>query len=205
MIAIINYGIGNLASVRNMLRKVGEYEIEITNDIDLLKDADKLILPGVGKFDYGMERLRESGLVDQLTDLVIDKKKIILGICLGAQLMTKRSDEGKLQGLGWVDGETVSFDRTRLGDFDKIPHMGWNYTEPHKDVVLFKDMHTDPRFYFVHSYHLKMNNARDVWLTTEYGYQFCSAYQHNNIYACQFHPEKSHKFGMKLMENFVAL
>jgi glutamine amidotransferase len=188
-----------------MLRKVGEYEVEITNDIDLLKDADKLILPGVGKFDYGMERLHESGLVDQLTDLVIDKKKTILGICLGAQLMTKRSDEGQLPGLGWVDGETVSFDRTLLNDSDKIPHMGWNYTETSKDVVLFQDMYTDPRFYFVHSYHLKMNNTEDEWLTTEYGYKFCSAYQHNNIYACQFHPEKSHKFGMKLMENFVAL
>ncbi len=205
MIAIINYGIGNLASVRNMLRKVGEYDVEITKEVDTIQAADKLILPGVGKFDYGMQRLNESGLVEPLSTMVLEDKKPILGICLGAQLMTRSSDEGKLPGLGWAKGKTVAFDRSKLSDSDKVPHMGWNYTLPAKKVDLFESMHANPRFYFVHSYHLEMDDKSDVWLTTEYGYDFCSAYQHENIFACQFHPEKSHKFGMKLMENFVAL
>lgn len=205
-IAIINYGIGNLTSVKNMLRKAGADDVVITSDEEQIRNASKLILPGVGHFDYGISKLHESGLVEVLNDLVLNDKKTILGICLGAQLMTASSEEGEKPGLGWVDGKTIAFDRSKLPNETKIPHMGWNYVDEQKACKLFDEMHSDPRFYFVHSFHLEMNNPADVWLTTNYeGYEFCSAYQHNNIFACQFHPEKSHKFGLKLMENFVTL
>ncbi len=205
MIVIINYGTGNLTSVQNMLRKVGVADVKISSDAEDIQKATKLILPGVGRFDYGMQKLKESGLVDTISSRVLNDKIPILGICLGAQLMTKKSDEGIENGLGWIDAETVLFDKTKLASDQKIPHMGWNYTTSKKDTALFDAMREDPRFYFVHSYHLVMNDPTDVWLTTNYGYEFCSAFQRDNIYACQFHPEKSHKFGMKVMENFANL
>lgn len=205
MITIINYGIGNLKSVENMLKKAGAEDVIISGVKDDIEDADKLILPGVGHFDYGMQMLNNSGLVPEINKKVIESKLPILGICLGAQLMTKRSDEGSVPGLGWVDAETVAFKKEDLPEGNKIPHMGWNYVKSKKELPLFNDMYPNPRFYFVHSFHFKLHNEEDEWLLTNYGYEFCAAYQKDNIYACQFHPEKSHKFGLKLMENFVRL
>mgnify|MGYP005845250055 CR=1 FL=1 len=204
-IVIIDYGAGNLKSIKNMLRKAGHTEVIISNQQDEITNADKLILPGVGHFDYGMNKLHESKLIPSLTHQVMKQKIPILGICLGAQLMTQGSDEGEEKGLGWVNGKTVAFDKNKLSKQYKIPHMGWNEVNSQKDAKLFQNMPQPSRFYFVHSYHLYMYNQEDVWLTTHYGYTFCAAYQHENIFACQFHPEKSHKFGLQLIKNFVAL
>jgi len=202
MITIIDYGIGNLMSISNMLKRIGTVSV-MSNLAEDIEKADKLILSGVGNFDYGITKLNESGLIPIIERRVFEDKIPILGICLGAQLMTKRSDEGKVIGLGWVDAETISFDKSKFTNNEKIPHMSWNNVNSKKECVLFNDMPQEPRFYFVHSYHLKMNNPEDVWLTSNYGYEFCAAYQHENIFATQFHPEKSHKFGMKLLENFA--
>lgn len=204
-ITIINYGAGNLLSVKNMLRKAGASEVLISNKQEDIEKAGKLILPGVGHFDYGMTKLKESGLIPLLTKKIMEQKTPILGICLGAQLMTESSEEGKVNGLGWVKGKTIAFDQTKLPANYKIPHMGWNEVAINKSSSLFNNMPEKARFYFVHSYHLAMENAADVWLTANYGYDFCAAYEHENIYACQFHPEKSHKFGLQLMKNFIVL
>jgi|ETNmetMinimDraft_23_1059889.scaffolds.fasta_scaffold163677_2 glutamine amidotransferase len=205
MISIINYNTGNLLSIKRMLKKVCELDVFITNDSELISQSSKIILPGVGHFDYGIQQLNNSGLIPLLNDLVFKKKIPILGICLGAQLMTRGSEEGLENGLGWVEAETVAFDRSRFPNSFKIPHMGWNDINIEKECSLFFDMPNQIRFYFVHGFHLLMDNYHDIWLTTEYGYRFCAAYQVKNIYACQFHPEKSHKFGMKLMENFANI
>jgi imidazole glycerol-phosphate synthase subunit HisH len=205
MITIINYGIGNLTSVKNMLKKAGAEDVRISNSPEEIAAAVKLLLPGVGHFDYGIKKLHESGLIPLLEKRVLHDKVPILGICLGAQLMTNRSDEGLEPGLGWIDAETVKFDSVRMTGNYKIPHMGWNYVKLQKQNVLNFGLPEASRFYFVHSYHLKMNNPQDEWLTAHYGYDFCAAYQKENIFACQFHPEKSHKFGMQLLKNFVAL
>jgi glutamine amidotransferase len=202
---IINYGAGNLLSVKNMLKRAGTGEVIISNRPEEIAKADKLILPGVGHFDYGMQKLKESGLIPLLEQKVLHDKAPILGICLGAQLMTQSSEEGSVNGLGWVRGKTIAFDRSKLPEGYKVPHMGWNEVLEKKQTPLFQNMPENPRFYFVHSYHLEMEDQSDVWLSTEYGYEFCAAYQHENIYACQFHPEKSHKFGMQLMKNFIEL
>jgi len=204
MIFIINYGIGNIYSIKNMLLRM-KCDVEITDQKDNIQHADKLILPGVGNFDYGMKKLQESNLIPILEKKIFVEKIPVLGICLGAQLMTKRSDEGQEKGLGWINGETVAFDNSKFSNNEKIPHMAWNYVKAKKGCDLFNDMPQESRFYFVHSYHLKMNNPEDIWLTSNYGYEFCAAYQHENIFATQFHPEKSHKFGMKLLENFAKL
>jgi imidazole glycerol-phosphate synthase subunit HisH len=205
MITIINYGTGNLLSVKNMLCKVGATDVVISDKEEDIKNSKKLILPGVGHFDYGMRRLEESGLIPLLDKKVMEDKTPILGICLGAHLMTKSSEEGTVNGLGWVKGKTVAFDITKLPNNYKIPHMGWNETIEKKTTRLFDNMPSSTRFYFVHSFHLELENNDDVWLTSNYGYEFCAAYQHENIYACQFHPEKSHRFGMILLNNFFKL
>jgi glutamine amidotransferase len=188
-----------------MLKKAGAEDVRISDNPDDIAAADKLLLPGVGHFDYGMNKLHESGLVPFLEKRVLHDKIPILGICLGAQLMTKRSDEGANPGLGWVEGETIKFDGACMPESYKIPHMGWNYVTPQKKLALFDHLPEASRFYFVHSYHLKMNNPADEWLSAHYGYDFCAAYQKENIFACQFHPEKSHKFGLQLLKNFVSL
>jgi glutamine amidotransferase len=188
-----------------MLKKAGSEDIHISDNKDDILSAEKLILPGVGHFDFGMKKLHNSGLIPILEEKVFTQKVPILGICLGAQLITNRSDEGNAKGLGWVDAETVAFDKSKLPLGNKIPHMGWNYVQVQRHNQLFSNMYSQPRFYFVHSYHFKMNDFRDEWLVTNYGYNFCAAFQRENIFGCQFHPEKSHKFGLRLMENFVKM
>lgn len=203
MIAIINYGLGNLTSILNMHRRLGIDAI-ITNDVSKLKSADKLILPGVGHFKKGMENLHSSGLKNILDELVLIKHKPILGICLGAQLMTAKSEEGNGDGLFWVDAETIAFDKSKM-DGLKVPHMGWTDILIKTDSYILKDLPPEPRFYHVHSYHFKFSDADQVSATSLYGFEFATAFQKNNIYGTQFHPEKSHKYGMSLLKNFSNL
>ena len=202
MIVIIDYGVGNLSSIKNMLKKIGMDPV-ISNKAEDIIHADKLILPGVGHFDYGMQHLHESGLVDVLNKKILTNKTPILGICLGVQLLTEGSEEGKAKGLGWIKGKTVAFDKMKLDANHKIPHMGWTDIKGFEQSKLFTGMYDEPRFYFVHSYHLQLDDPADVLASANYGYDFTVGIEHENILGVQFHPEKSHKYGMKLLENFV--
>ncbi len=198
MVLIIDYKIGNLLSVQNMFKYLG-VDAKISASLNDIKNADKLILPGVGHFKTGMENLIQANLVDILNEEVLIKKKTILGICLGMQLMTKHSEEGNCNGLGWIDASTQKF---QISDTLKVPHMGWNEVSYKKDALLNEDISADPRYYFVHSYHVQCNQKSDVLGTSTYGYEFVAAFQHENIYGVQFHPEKSHKYGMEFLRNF---
>ena len=204
MITIIDYGLGNLTSILNMHKRLG-LKAQITNDLDVIAAAKKLILPGVGHFDYGMRQLKDSGLEVLLNQKILKEQIPILGICLGAQLMTKSSAEGTNPGLGWIDGKTIRFNfHNQQGHF-KIPHMGWSNIEVTKKSPLLNELPEEPRYYFVHSYHFLLNNQETVLTKSSYGYEFVSGFQKDNIYGVQFHPEKSHKFGMKLLENFSTI
>lgn len=202
MVTIIDYGLGNLGSIKNMLTKVGSPS-QITNDLELIKNATKLILPGVGAFDNGMMNLKDMNVIDILNQKVLVDKTPILGICLGMQLFTKSSEEGQLPGLGWVDANTRKFDTSTSERKYTIPHMGWEFVKQQKESKLLLDMYDEAKYYFVHSYFVKSNQEQDVLLTTEYINEYVSAFEKENILGVQFHPEKSHKFGMKLFKNFV--
>lgn len=203
MITIVDYGMGNLGSIANMVRRIGGKSI-ITSSKNEIKKAEKLILPGVGAFDNGMQNLKKLGLIEIFNQKVLKDKIPVLGICLGMQLLGNSSEEGKLSGLGWIDGKTVKF-QFENGSKLKIPHMGWNSVVIKKKSKLFENMPRESRFYFVHSYHLICNDKKDILAITEYGYDFTSAVERENIYGVQFHPEKSHKFGMQLLKNFIEL
>jgi len=203
MIAIINYGLGNLTSILNIHKRLG-IDAVITNDFKTIENAQKLILPGVGHFKKGMQNLQESGLQPLLEQEVLQKQKPVLGICLGAQLITKHSEEAAVNGLGWVDAHTVAFDTSKLNGL-KVPHMGWADINVLHENELLHNIPAQPRFYHVHAYHFLFDANEEVIATTEYGYRFASAFQKNNIYGTQFHPEKSHKYGMRLLENFSKL
>lgn len=202
MIVIIDYGMGNLGSVLNMVRKIGADAI-ISSKISDIEKADKLILPGIGSFDNGMKNLDKLGFIPILNKKVLEDKTPILGICLGIQLFTKKSEEGKLPGLGWIDAETIKFKFEKKNNNLKIPHMGWNTVDVKKKLSIFKDTYEDERFYFVHSYHLVCNNKKDILSTTHHGYDFVSSIKKDNIIGTQFHPEKSHKYGLKILQNFI--
>ena len=200
MITIIDYGLGNLGSIQNMLKKIGENSKIISNPKELY-DSKKIILSGVGSFDTGMNNLINRGWIDVLNKLVINDSIPILGICLGMQLMTQSSEEGIQKGLGWVSAITEKF---KFEDNQyKIPHMGWNDVTFKKKSKLFESVELDQKFYFVHSYYIKNINNCDTTFKTIYGKEFVSGFEYKNIAGVQFHPEKSHKFGMKLLENFI--
>jgi glutamine amidotransferase len=202
-IAIIDYGTGNTGSILNMLRylNIGAFVCHETNE---LKKASRIILPGVGAFDHGMTNLRNSGMADMLYEKIMMRKTPVLGICLGMQLMTLRSAEGMTAGLGWINASTIAFGH-QWGEKLRIPHTGWNTVNPVKQGHLLRDMPDDARFYFVHSYHLQCHDPGIIAGKTQYGGWFDSVIEHENIFGCQFHPEKSHRFGMKIFENFNAV
>lgn len=202
MITIIDYGVGNLGSIANMLKKIGA-PAEVSADPVALRRAEKLILPGVGAFDAGMRKLKEAGLAPLLNELVLEKKVPVLGLCLGMQLMTRRSEEGAEAGLGWFDAETVRFQFGPEQSHLKVPHMGWNTLEICRAHPLVADLGPESRFYFVHSYHVVCADPADVVARTDYGQPVTAIIARGNILGAQFHPEKSHRFGMQLLRNFA--
>lgn len=201
MIAIIDYGVGNLSSVRNMLRKNGERDIEIVKSPNLLLEADHIILPGVGHFDHCMKKFSASGLLDAVAEKVLVDKTPLLGICVGHQMLFDGSEEGHEPGLGWIQGSVQKFDTADMKTPMTIPHMAWTDVEAHGDLALFRSI-KDPRFYFVHSYYAVVGPDVTV-ATAHYGHTFTASVQQANIFGVQFHPEKSHKYGMALFQNFI--
>ena len=203
MITIINYGMGNLGSVQNMLKRIGIKSI-ISSDINEIEKAEKILLPGVGSFDAAISKIDELNLRPVLTFMAKEKKVPFLGICLGMQLLTESSEEGVLKGLNFVPAKTIKFKFPENSNL-KIPHMGWNLVTKKTESVLTKNFTDEFRFYFVHSYHVKCDNPINSILTTNYGYEFDSAIQNENVFGAQCHPEKSHKYGMQLLSNFANI
>jgi glutamine amidotransferase len=203
MIVIIDYGIGNLASVLNMFKKIGVKEVVISSDPVVVARASKILLPGVGAFDGGMGNLEKSGLMPVLSQKALREKVPLLGICVGMQMLTKRSDEGQKPGLGWIDAETLRFDLPPALKL-KVPHMGWDYIKVQKENPLI-EINTKSRFYFVHSYYVKCIENNQSLATSHFGADFNCMVNKDNIFGAQFHPEKSLKFGMKLLDNFAKL
>lgn len=201
MIAIVDYGVGNLLSVRNMLAKAGA-KAEITNDPEKIRRADKLLLPGVGHIDHAMRKLEESALREVLDEVALKMQKPVLGICLGAQILGRGSEEGASPGFGWLDMYSRKFPASQQF---RVPHMGWNEIHPSKECALFTTMQADARFYFVHSYYMECVDSADIAATASHGMTFTCAVQKENIYGTQFHPEKSLKHGLALMRAFDAI
>lgn len=202
-IVIVDYKMGNPASIINMLKKIG-YGSVLSSDHSSILDADKLILPGVGSFDQAVRNINELNLRDVLNEKVIVQKTPILGICLGMQLITKTSEEGALKGFGWIDSYCKKFyfsDKIS----HKVPHMGWNTIQLLQEHSLFNELSNDPRFYFVHSYYVVCSDTTNVLTLTNHGFDFASSIVSGNVLGVQFHPEKSHKFGLKIMKNFVEM
>ena len=202
MITIVDYGLGNIRAFANVYERLN-IKTKIAQSAVDLHGAAKIILPGVGSFDYAMTLLNNSGMRDELDIQVLVKKTPVLGVCLGMQIMSKSSGEGKLHGLGWIDGEVKLFDVNKIKSKTRYPHMGWNTIQPIKSNSLLSGFNGDSRFYFLHSYYFECNNTNDVISTTEYGNTYTSALNKNNIFGIQFHPEKSHSNGIKLLKNFA--
>lgn len=201
MITILNYGMGNLGSIQNMFRRI-RVPTEIADRPEQLRRAVKLLLPGVGAFDAAMERINSGGFRGVLDELALERRIPVLGICLGMQLLTRSSEEGRLPGLGWIAGNAQRFPQI---EGLPVPHMGWNVVKPARPSRLTEGLEKEPRFYFVHSYYVRVDDEQDSLLKTTYGLTFDSALNRDNIYGAQFHPEKSHKFGMRLLRNFAQL
>ncbi|MGZ8422105.1 MAG: imidazole glycerol phosphate synthase subunit HisH [Acidimicrobiia bacterium] len=198
---VVDYGMGNVGSILNMLKRVG-VPARVSSEAAEIAAAERLILPGVGAFDTGMQHLHESGLIDVLNHKVLEERVPTLGICLGMQLLMRTSQEGRHPGLGWIAGVTVGFPDEGLGDL-KVPHMGWNTVQVCRNDSLFQGLEQAARFYFVHSYYVVCDRDEDVLAWTTHGVRFASSVQQNNIVGTQFHPEKSHRFGMQLLKNFI--
>jgi imidazole glycerol-phosphate synthase subunit HisH len=200
MIAIIDYGLGNVKAFATVYKKLNIPVLIATEAKDLLH-SDRIILPGVGAFDYAMQRLDKSGMRNLLTDLVTKNSVPVLGVCVGMQMLANSSEEGILPGLGWIDGTVKLFDRGSMC----VPHMGWNNIKPVKENKLLEGFNEDSHFYFLHSYYLKCKNDEDTISVTDYYKEFTSAANSGNVYGVQFHPEKSHEWGIMLLENFAKL
>ena len=203
-IAIVDYECGNTGSIANMLRHLGANAM-VTRDTLELHNASGIILPGVGSFDAGIEKLRKFGLDETLSTLAHTDRKPLLGVCLGAQLMTKSSEEGKKPGMGWVKVVTKRFQFDGAGEKLPIPHMGWSFVSSVRDDQMCSGFDAFTKFYFVHSYHFEIQDEDIALIDSHYGYSFPAAFRQDNVIGVQFHPEKSHRHGMNLMRNFLAL
>jgi glutamine amidotransferase len=204
MITIIDYGVGNINAFYNIYKNLG-VEVAIAKKCNDILDASKLILPGVGHFDYAMNKFNESGMVETVTDLVMNKCIPVLGICVGMQMLATKSEEGKLPGLNWINAEVKKIDTSLLKQSTRLPHMGWNNIIIKKNNPIFHEIVDSPRYYFLHSFYFDCNNNDDTIATSTYGNSFTCAVNHNNIFGVQFHPEKSHHFGIQLLKNFSNL
>jgi glutamine amidotransferase len=204
MIAIINYGSGNIKAIGNIYKNLNIPFFVADQPGDLDK-ASKIILPGVGAFDQAIKELEKSEMRESLDEHVLHQRKPVLGICVGMQLLAGSSEEGILKGLGWIDGTVKKFDHANFHQATHLPHMGWNNVEPVKENQLFKDVDLSIGYYFLHSYYFSCNRQEDVLAVTNYGGQFASAVNSGNIYGAQFHPEKSHSGGIQLLKNFSNL
>ena len=199
MVVIADYGVGNLNSIKNMLKKAGADSV-ISSDSKVLSSATKILLPGMGHFDNCMKQFNNSGLREIIEEKVIEQKTPVLGICVGLQMMMNSSEEGKEKGLGWISGKTIRLNALNYGI--KIPHMGWQEVTPTRKTLLIDNIE-NPRFYFAHSFYVSPDEQKDILLTVKYGYDFPVGIEKDNIVGVQFHPEKSHNFGMQLLTNFI--
>lgn len=204
MITIVSYGLGNIQAFANLYKMVN-IPFAIASTPNELRAAKRIILPGVGSFDLAITRLNESGMRDILEDLVVGKGIPVLGVCVGMQMMAKRSDEGVLNGLGWIDADVKKFNEAAFTQKPHLPHMGWNNVLPQYDGGLFKNLGTGARFYFLHSYYVLPHNTDNVLAVTDYNGQFSSSLRSGNVYGVQFHPEKSHQWGIQLLTNFAEI
>jgi len=204
MIAIIDYGLGNVKAFANVYKKLNIPAVIVKRAQDL-ENAAKVILPGVGAFDYAMQRLEKSGMRQMLDELVLRRSVPVLGVCVGMQMLACSSEEGRLPGLGWIDGEVKRFDPAFLKQSLAVPHMGWNNIKPVKINGLLQGLDLDARFYFLHSYYFHSHKRDDVIAVTDYGGEFDCAVNAGNVFGVQFHPEKSHQWGIRLLENFAKV
>lgn len=198
-ITIVDYGVGNIGSIVNMLKRI-DITCHVASTVESLKKAEKILLPGLGSFDHGMISLDKSGLRSILEEKVLHDKTPVLGICLGAQMLGHSSEEGTQKGLGWIPMDTLRFKDESI----RIPHMGWNTIHPLHHHELFFNKNEEWRFYFVHSYHMVVNNKKYCLSKTLYGHEFTSMVFNDHIVGAQFHPEKSHRFGMRILYNFAS-
>ena len=203
MIGIVDYGSGNVEAIATIYKNLN-ISCRIISNPSELEEAEKLILPGVGAFDTTMQQLLDSGLKEKLDQLVLKEQKPVLGICVGMQILAETSEEGQLNGLGWIPGKVKKFDVSKFVHKPYLPHMGWNSVIP-KESIIFKNIDNILGFYFVHSYYFECFNADNILGTTEYGSEFSSAVHKDNIFGMQFHPEKSHSNGINLLKNFATL
>ena len=204
MITIIDYGVGNIFAFQNVFKRLNIPSKIAKCENDLI-GSSKLILPGVGHFDYAMSQLNNSGMRDRLDELVLKEKIPVMGICVGMQIMAKKSDEGTSDGLCWINAYVKKFDEATINHHTKLPHMGWNNVKPNKNHPLFRGLEQEAIFYFLHSFYFKCSNQENSIFKTDYGINFSSSVQHDNIYGIQFHPEKSHSYGERLLKNFANL
>lgn len=203
MIGVVDYGLGNIQAFLNIYKNMNIAAMAVHN-CDELSQADRLILPGVGSFDWAMEKLIASGMKDRLNEQVINQRKIVLGVCVGMQMMARSSEEGQLPGLAWIPGVVKRFDNTSGNAAIQLPHMGWNDAEPQYMNSLFRDI-VSPRYYFLHSYYFLPDNAAHVLSATDYNGPFASSVCAGNVFGTQFHPEKSHRWGIMLLKNFAEM
>jgi imidazole glycerol-phosphate synthase subunit HisH len=204
MITIVDYGLGNIRAFANVYERLN-IPISVAKTADDLKGVRKVILPGVGAFDRAMSKLDESGMREALDELVLVRQVPVLGICVGMQMLARSSEEGVLAGLGWIDGTVRKFDVSVFNSKTRLPHMGWNTINPNNGNPLLVSFCGDSLFYFLHSYYFSCNDQSDTIATTEYGIQYSSAVNHRNIFGVQFHPEKSHQWGIQLLKNFAEI